>query len=150
MHKSLSRVKKGYDFMSLPGAERNARKFVLDRLPDAGLLERMEENVISLCVNWINNPKKIQIIPDCSGWPLASQTLHRQIWKFRGRRPLPVSACPRRHQRAVADTLRRRTVRQHGLPKRCKRGKGAGSLRGGPGTVLRVLGLVGSQPSLLE
>ena len=93
---------------------------------------------------------KIQIIPDCSGWSLASQTLHRQIWKFRGRRPLPVSACPRRHQSAVANTLRRRTVRQHGLPKRCKPGKGAGSLRGGFGTVLRVLGLVGSQPSLLE
>ena len=94
------------------------------------------------------NPKSI--IPDCSGWPLASQTLHRKIWKFRGRRPLPVSACPRRHQRAVANTLRRRTVRQHGLPKRCKPGKGAGSLRGGSGTVLRVLGLVGYQPSLLE
>ena len=75
----------------------------------------------------------IQIIPDCSGWSLASQTLHRQIWKFRGRRPLPVSSCPRRHQRAVANTLRRRTVRQHGLPKRCKPCKGAGSLREGPG-----------------
>ena len=91
-----------------------------------------------------------RVIPDCSGWSLASQTLHRQIWKFRGRRPLPVSACPRRHQRAVANTMRRRTVRQHGLPKRCKPGKGAGSLRGMSGTVLRVLGLVGSLPSLLE
>ena len=92
---------------------------------------------------------QIQIIPDCSGWSLASQTLHRQIWKFRGKRPLQVSAFPRRHQRAVANTLRRRTVRQHGLPK-SKPGKGAGSLRGGSGTVLRVLGLVGYQPSLLE
>ena len=64
--------------------------------------------------------KKIQIIPDCSGWSLAIQTLHRQIWKFRGRRPLPVSAFPRRHQRAVANTLRRRVVRQHGLLKRRK------------------------------
>ena len=73
--------------------------------------------------------KIIQIIPDCSG-SLASQTLHRQIWKFRGRRPLPVSACPRRQQHAVTNTLRRRIVRQHGPPKRCKPGKGAGSLRG--------------------
>ena len=92
----------------------------------------------------------IQIIRDCSGWSLASQTLHRQIWKLRGRRPLPVSAFPRRHQRAVANTLRRQTVRQHGLPKRCKPCKGAGSLRGGSGTALRVLGLVGYQTLRVE
>ena len=49
-----------------------------------------------------------------------------------------------------ANTMRRRTVRQHGLPKRCEPGKGAGSLRGVSGTVLRVLGLVGYRPSLLE
>ena len=68
--------------------------------------------------------------------------------------PRPTSSTSFRFSKAApkccCNTLRQRTVRQHGLPKRCKPGKGAGSLRGGSGTVLRVLGLVGSQPSLLE
>ena len=146
---------------STPYEDTNRNRFAPlgERESDPGCRERAIVKEDSLRYDGLRNPalgiqkkkkKKIQIIPDCSGWSLASQTLHRQIWKFRGRRPLPVSACPRRHQRAVANTLRRRTVRQHGLPKRCKPGKGAGSLRGGSGTVLRVLGLVGYQPSLLE